>query len=69
MEVNQGQSRVALLRTNLIGFHCLVVFLSSNMIGFQIKAKHEGEPEARDREGQVNFEEAVVRRLKGLLSS
>ena len=42
MEVNQGQSSVALLRTNLIGFHCLVVFLSSNMIGFQIKATHEG---------------------------
>ena len=39
------------------------------MIGFQIRAKHEGEPEARDREGQVNFEEVVVRRLKGLLSS
>ena len=65
MEVNQGQSSVALLRTNLIGFHCLIVFISSNMIGFQIKAKHEGEPEARDRD----FEEVVVRRLKGLLSS
>ena len=39
------------------------------MIGFQIKAKHEGEPEARDREGQVNFEEVVGRRLMGLLSS
>ena len=73
-EINGGQSRsikrscnLHQLRTNLIGCYCLVVFLSLNMIGFQIKAKQTRRG-ARSK-GQLNFEGIEVCRLKGILSS
>lgn len=68
-EINGGQSRsikrsvnIHQLRTNLIGYHCFVVFLSSNMIGFQIKAK-QTRSGARSKR-QLNFDEVEVCRVE-----
>lgn len=68
-EINGGQSgsikrsvNIHQLRTNLIGYHCFVVFLSSNMIGFQIKAK-QTRSGARSKR-QLNFDEVEVCRVE-----